>query len=320
MKITIKHLLALLCVTCSSWAYTAQPAQMTPLAFSSLMTDIASRNNTVIAVGELGHILYSKDQGENWKQANVPVDTLLTAISMLDENTAWAVGHDGIVIKTEDGGENWTLLYRTLDHSEDEFVDPLLDVTFWNSNQGIAVGAFGQYYTSNDGGRSWDIHSENLPNEDELHLNSVLRTSDGQLFIASEYGNLFYSMDDGSSWQLITLPVEATFFSLAYQPDVKKIIIVGIAGNAFSFSIETSQVEELPIRVEQSLYAAHYANQQLHLVGAKGIWQADQYLQIDNERMDFHAITFATLDKAVIATSSGVKIASTKIKLQEGNK
>ena len=307
MKKTSRFLIVSVWLMFCSVVHATQPAQLTPLAFSSLMTDVASAEQQVIAVGEQGHILYSKDNGLHWAQANVPVDNLLTSVAMLNKSTAWAVGHDGVILKTDDGGETWTLLYSMYQESGAEFVDPLLDVTFWTEQDGLVVGAFGQLYRTKDGGHSWmDLRSE-LPNEDELHLNAVMRNADQSIWIASEYGSLFYSADDGQTWQLTTLPSDGTFFSLAYKAGSREIIAAGITGNCFSVSRDTLAAKQIPLRSTQSLYGAEVLDGKLHLVGAKGSWQAGQELNIDDNRINRHAITQTQSGAFIIATAQGVQ-------------
>lgn len=284
-----------------------QPAQITPLAFSSLMTDVASSEKQVIAIGEQGHILYSNDNGIHWAQANVPVDNLLTSISMLNEFTAWAVGHDGVVLKTDNGGETWTLLYSMYKESGAEFVDPLLDVTFWTEQDGLIVGAFGQLYRTKDGGKSWiDLRSK-LPNEDELHLNAVMRNADQSIWIASEYGSLFYSADDGLTWELKTLDSDGTFFSLAYSVNSRDIIVAGITGSCFSVNRDSLEEKQIPLRSTQSIYGTEIFNGELHLVGTNGVWQAEQQIKIDDNRIGRHAITQTQNGTFIIATAQGVQ-------------
>ncbi|MEH6579761.1 MAG: YCF48-related protein [Amphritea sp.] len=308
MKITINLIVASLWLLFSSWALAAQPAQITPLAYQSLMTDIASAEGQVIAVGEQGHILFSRGNGRSWSQGKVPVDNLLTAITMLNKNTAWAVGHDGVVIKTEDGGANWKLIYSLLENSGADFVDPLLDVIFWDNQNGMAVGAFGQYYRTSDGGASWLNLSKRLPNEDELHLNAILRTPDQELWIASEYGTVFRSSDNGQNWETITFPADGSFFTLAYKPDTRDVIVAGIAGNAFSFDLNDAEISSLALPINQSIYDAQLVNSRLHLVGANGIWQQGQSFKIDDNRISRHAITPSGDGLFSIATAQGIQV------------
>ncbi len=77
------------------------------LAPHSLILDIQSIRNLVIAVGERGFILRSTDNGNSWQQSNVPVRVTLTSSYFVNKKCGWAVGHDGVVLRTRDGGKNW---------------------------------------------------------------------------------------------------------------------------------------------------------------------------------------------------------------------
>ena len=128
-----------------------KPAEIEPLAESSLLLDLAMAGTRVVAVGERGHVLLSDDQGATWRQAkSVPTRVMLTAVFFADAEYGWAVGHDETILNTVDGGETWTR-----SHFAPEAQQPLLDLWFANRVSGIAVGAYGAYFTTNDGGRHW---------------------------------------------------------------------------------------------------------------------------------------------------------------------
>lgn len=84
-----------------------RPSRMTPLAAQTPLTDLQPVADGVVMVGSSGHILLQKSGG-SLKQANVPVDMLLTAVYFTDEHNGWAVGHDGVVLHSSDGGQNWS--------------------------------------------------------------------------------------------------------------------------------------------------------------------------------------------------------------------
>jgi photosystem II stability/assembly factor-like uncharacterized protein len=118
-----------------------RPAEIEPLAGSSLLLDLALAGQRLVAVGERGHVMLSDDQGATWRQAkSVPTRVLLTAVFFVDAEYGWAVGHDETILNTADGGETWT---RT--HFAPEAQQPLLDLWFANRVSGIAVGAYGAY-------------------------------------------------------------------------------------------------------------------------------------------------------------------------------
>jgi photosystem II stability/assembly factor-like uncharacterized protein len=204
-----------------------QPAEIEPLASTSLLLDLAMAGKRAVAVGERGHVLLSDDQGASWRQAKaVPTRTMLTAVFFVDADYGWAVGHDETILNTVDGGENWTR-----SHFAPEAQQPLLDLWFANRVSGIAVGAYGAYFTTNDGGRTWsgakfapaprvvagDARTAGPPAEEELppdyHLNRIVGVGN-RLYIAAEGGQLYRSDDRGANWRALPSPYEGSFFGL----------------------------------------------------------------------------------------------------------
>ncbi|QOC22361.1 hypothetical protein IC757_15300 [Wenzhouxiangella sp. AB-CW3] len=129
-----------------------RPADPAPLAHKSLMLDIVQAGERYVAVGERGHVLYS-DDGREWTQARfVPVSATLVRVTYTD-GRLWAVGHDSTIIHSRDRGDTWSL-----QSFEPEWEQPLLDVHFFNANEGIAIGAYGLFMRTDDAGRHWDVH------------------------------------------------------------------------------------------------------------------------------------------------------------------
>jgi len=206
-----------------------KPAEIEPLAASSLLLDLAVAGNRLVAVGERGHVLLSDDQGATWRQAKtVPTRVMLTAVYFVDAQYGWAVGHDETILNSADGGETWTR-----SHFAPEMQQPLLDLWFANRVSGIAVGAYGAYFTTNDGGRNWSSakfappqpagkdgpqhDGESSPDEGELppdyHLNRIVGVGN-RLYVAAEGGQLYRSDDRGASWRALPSPYEGSFFGL----------------------------------------------------------------------------------------------------------
>lgn len=203
-----------------------RPAELEPLASSSLLLDLAVAGTRLVAVGERGHVLLSDDNGATWRQAkSVPTRVMLTAVFFADSQYGWAVGHDETILNTVDGGENWTR-----SHFAPEAQQPLLDLWFANRVSGIAVGAYGAYFTTNDGGRSWSSakfaappvkgpthDGEAAPAEGDLppdyHLNRIVGVGN-RLYIAAEGGQLYRSDDRGATWRALPSPYEGSLFGL----------------------------------------------------------------------------------------------------------
>lgn len=223
---------------------TAVPAR---LASQKLLLDIArAGDDTLVAVGERGHILISQDEGKTWAQSKVPTRVLLTAVYFSDEKRGWAVGHDAIILRTEDGGKNWERTHYSPDEER-----PLLDVWFdQGARVGYAIGAYGYLLRSNDGGRTWN--SVTLGNEeepDDFHLNSIVRSNSGVLYVASEAGTAYRSLDDGETWERLYPPYQGSFFG-ALSLYGESVLMFGLQGNVFRSDDGGSTWS--PINIEQT--------------------------------------------------------------------
>jgi photosystem II stability/assembly factor-like uncharacterized protein len=101
---------ALVCLLCCPvWAGGTDYSMLMKKAETSLLLDIASAGERLVAVGERGHILSSNDGGANWVQARVPTSVMLTRVFFASPQLGWAVGHDGNILVSRDGGINWEL-------------------------------------------------------------------------------------------------------------------------------------------------------------------------------------------------------------------
>ena len=227
-----------------------QAAYQMPRASKALLTDLVSADaQHLVAVGERGHILVSED-GQNWTQANVPVQANLSSVYFINKLQGWAVGHDATILVTQDGGLSWQL-----QHYAPETDKPLFDVYFTNDKKGIAVGAYGSFYRTDDGGNSWHkhFHEELLLQEDREYLAELKETdpqsyqieteallphfnrlyADGNaLYMIGEAGFAAKSINFGDSWQRIDEFYNGSLFDITQTPQ-QALLAVGLRGHAF---------------------------------------------------------------------------------------
>jgi photosystem II stability/assembly factor-like uncharacterized protein len=216
------------------------------------ITNFARAGGRIVALGERGAILLSDDEGQTWRQAEVPVNVTLTAAAFPTPHQGWAVGHGGVVLQTTDGGENWALQLdgrkiaalatssagsdpaahaRALQLAGDGPDKPLLDLCFDGTSTGYVVGAYGLMLGTSDGGRSWTFLSERLDNPKSLHLNAI-RCEGKLLTIVGEQGLLLRSRDGSASFQQLTSPYRGSFFGVL-TAGADDIVTAGLRGNAF---------------------------------------------------------------------------------------
>lgn len=197
-------------------------AEHMPLATESLLLDITRAGDTLVAVGERGHIVISTD-GKNWKQVDVvPTRSTLTTVFSLG-NRLWAGGHDAVIITSGDGGKTWTR----------EFFDPgrqqaVMDIVFTDENNGVAIGSYGLYLKTSDGGQSWE--QALVDEESDYHLNALVLFGEGKRIIAGEAGYSYRSFDDGETWGALEMPYQGSMWG-ALKTEGGCVLFFGLRGH-----------------------------------------------------------------------------------------
>jgi photosystem II stability/assembly factor-like uncharacterized protein len=239
-----------------------RPALQSLRANVSAMLGVARAGKRVVAVGERGIILLSDDNGETWRQANVPVTVSLTNVFFVSDGIGWAVGHSGVILRTDDGGASWTkqldgtqaahVMVEAASQKAEKFpkdprvkrelsdaqrlVDdgpdkPFLDLWFRDEKVGFVVGAYGLLLGTTDGGNTWQSWQDRLDNSKGRHLYAI-DVVGKDIYVAGEQGGLYHSVDDGGSFVEIKTPYEGTYFGVRHLP-FGGVLAFGLRGNAF---------------------------------------------------------------------------------------
>lgn len=196
-------LCAVLLVFFSSIAHSdvlERPSERTNIAAENLLLDITNAGMRLVAVGEYGHIIYSDDDGKNWKQADVPVSSTLTAVFFVDSLYGWAVGHEGVVLASVDGGESWKLQIdgERLNQLQLAQVQSLLAYSEKNNGELSAIAH--PDLTAEDlemlafDARDFEAEGASRPILDVWFKNR----SEG--LIVGAYGLIFHTSDGGRTW------------------------------------------------------------------------------------------------------------------------
>jgi len=218
----------------------------------------------LVAAGERGRILLSRDSGATWQVASTPTFNTLTSLTFVDAKTGFATGHQGVLLRTVDGGETWQQM--ALGGKE----KPALLAVRVDGMRGIAVGAYGAYFESADGGMTWTPRHI-LDNDFDRHLTGLAACGRDCLVIAGEAGTIVRSEDAGATWQRVTSPYEGSFFGAAGLKDGAAIVF-GMRGHAFR-SLDRGQTWQ-PIELARYTGALQGAtvdgNGSIVLTGADG--------------------------------------------------
>ena len=197
-------------------------SEAAPLAAQALLLDVAAAGDKLVAVGDHGNIVISRDHGLTWTQSLAPTRALLTGVSFPDPQHGWAVGHEGVILHSGDGGQTWQ---RQDDGHGVENV--YLDVLFRDSLHGFIVGAYGKFLTTDDGGKTWRTAQ---PSADEVHYNRISVGADGYLYLAGESGTVLVSHDGGRNWLKSAIPYDGSLFGVL-PLDHGRILAYGLRGH-----------------------------------------------------------------------------------------
>jgi photosystem II stability/assembly factor-like uncharacterized protein len=147
---------------------------------------------------------------------NMPRRGVIYAVgpSPRDVNTIWAGTDDGLVHVTRDGGESWTDVTPPELRSWDK-VSQLVAGHLDQQTAYMAINAIRRndmrphVYRTHDGGATWSRIVSGLPDMGPVNVVREDPKQPGLLFAGSER-EVYFSIDDGESWQSLRMNMPAT--------------------------------------------------------------------------------------------------------------
>jgi photosystem II stability/assembly factor-like uncharacterized protein len=179
---------------------------------NSLNAVALSGNNTAVAVGYMGLIMRSADNGENWSKISSGTTNILWGVSMAQNGTGWIVGVPGSVLKTTDYGQSWVKQQTGNPYSHYAVYTP-------NGVNCIIGGYPGIVCTSDNGGTSWTTHETNSTKP----IRSLFSDGKGLIYTGHDGGIIQRSPDNGSTWVTLSSTITTTI------NDIKFIDSLGFA-------------------------------------------------------------------------------------------
>lgn len=251
-----------------------QTATVSALANRFAFNAAAMAGERLVVAGMRGTILYSDDQGQQWRQASVPVSVSLTGICFADAANGWVVGHRGVILATRDGGAHWT---RQLDgvqvaqsilqvHQDPERIaearrlvaegadKPFLTVQCMGDGRVLALGAYGLAFSTKNAGQSWQPALALLDGSDSQHLNAV-QVLGGRVYVAGEQGALLRVNNDLQGFTRFASPYEGSFFGLLATRN-NSLLAVGLRGHVLRSVDQGSSWQHVNLASTKSLTAA----------------------------------------------------------------
>ena len=147
-------------------------------------------------MGDLGSILYTRDQGFTWLKQNSHTNDILFAVFFLLPDNGQAVGQKGRILHWD--GETWA-------SQNSGYSGQLFDVHFINSQKGWVVGQDETVLYTSNGGNSWDRLTTLGP--EHYFSVSFINENEGYLAgAASDNGVIKHTENGGTSWEIEIIP------------------------------------------------------------------------------------------------------------------
>lgn len=223
----------------------------------------AGHDKTIIATADAGEtwtVQYSRDisaaagiplEARGRAEEPAPVEDGALAPDGEDAANGEADAADAAA-DTADAGDTG------LSTTDDGFVDgdvtgsdiepdiPFLGLAFNSPTHGIAVGGFNYAVETTDGGKTWTPKRLVRSAADDFHLNAAFNGPDNSLFVPSEYGQVYRSLDGGATWSISQTAYEGSFWGGLTLKD-GSVLVVGMRGNVWRTRDKGATWEQLAV-------------------------------------------------------------------------
>lgn len=164
------------------------------------LTGIAvSPSGNIALCGSRGIVLLSSDKGTTWQQPYTGSGTDLQGIFYQDDKVCIAIGEYGTILRSTDGGKKWQY---------DDNIPPFYEGVYAPDRRGntiMGITADKKICRSTDFGHTWEIS--------KLSSAKVVAVNNG--WVCGGNGAIFYSADDGLTWNSGTLDVASNDYNLS---------------------------------------------------------------------------------------------------------
>jgi photosystem II stability/assembly factor-like uncharacterized protein len=233
---------------------------------------IDPHNPDLIYLGLDNEGLYrSTNQGASWSKVNIgPYSDRQISSLIIDPRSSeriFGIQGNQSVLRSLDGGSTWTMVGEIMYGKYSLKLDPFDPDTLYLTNRGLQKSV--------DNGDSWEIISNGIPT---TNLYGVFPSpaQPGVLFVTTEYGELYKTVDGGQNWSALLL-FNNRIHDLAFDPRIPSIIYASgrineVAGMFYSTNggsnwsfygnpiDSTSELERLYINTRQNelIASKHY--------------------------------------------------------------
>jgi len=223
------------------------------------INDMLRVGHALVAVGERGIIIKSRDEGGTWdvRHDDSTMPLTLTAMTSLDDAVVLAVGHDSVILRSVDTGEHWSKVMH-----DRVLGEPLLGIWSADGRTVFAYGSFGKFLISTDAGLSWAEQPLELLRGE--HLNGMDGRTDGVQILVGEMGLVLRSLDGGRQWRRLDAFYNGSLFGVSRLSGCHWVSY-GMRGHVFVSHDDGDNWEQIELPHQLPLYG-HVRSPDGHVV------------------------------------------------------
>ncbi|WP_412970816.1 WD40/YVTN/BNR-like repeat-containing protein [Glaciecola sp. MF2-115] len=180
------------------------------LASESILLNIMQHNESLIAVGERGHIIEWENPNK-WSQFSVPVSVTITDVTQLKNGNFVAVGHDAAILLFNQNTKKWTKVFDGYDLTKlviSSLAKQILAQEARLQDLPEDADRYEEEYRLEDLEYAHKDAQTELDTGPNKPLLSVITADNGDVFVTGAYGVLLRSKDEGLTWDLVSNKID----------------------------------------------------------------------------------------------------------------
>ncbi|ENI5844901.1 hypothetical protein ABZI28_000463 [Flavobacterium psychrophilum] len=229
---------------------------------------------TAMAVGDMGQVIKTTDQGVTWDKLDLGTTNYLNDVDFTSDQIGWIVGESSVIKKTTNQGLNWTdKKPATLPSTEN-----VLAVKFLNENIGVCTTATGKILMTQDGGENWTIKvAKNAIGADIVTaLRSIYIKDTTTFYLVGSAGIILKTTDFGTTFTVLpTAQATNSATTILYRiksPSNKVAYTCGSGGMVLKINLENDAITSVKPPMTETMFGISFINDNVgYLVGKFGL-------------------------------------------------
>ncbi len=177
------------------------------------------RDGSIYVIDYQRSLLSFQSQSNEWRTLNKSKGIKFEKINFINESRGWGLWRDGRIFSTLDKGETW-VEQGIINYHGQSIEARVFNLKFLNENDGF-LSDTNSIWVTQDSGKTWKRNFvKRDTSESVVNLYCSFYKNKEEVWIGSENGEIFHSLDSGMSWKSLVIAEKGlTFNKIAFVDD-----------------------------------------------------------------------------------------------------